>query len=117
MLGLKTELLVQMDGVGNNNDGVLLLGATNLPWTLDPALRRRFQRKIHISLPDEKARRQLFKISAEKMKIKLSGRDMIELGSLTKGLSGSDISNALKDAMDVPIKKIRTAKFYSKVSA
>lgn len=38
---VKTEFLVQMQGVGNNNDGVLVLGATNLPWALDPAIRRR----------------------------------------------------------------------------
>jgi vacuolar protein-sorting-associated protein 4 len=115
-LGLKTELLVQMDGVGNDNDGVLLLGATNLPWTLDPAVRRRFQRKIHIPLPDEKARRQLFKISAEKMGVPLAKGDYIELASMTDGFSGSDISNALQDALDVPIKTVQNASFYRKVS-
>lgn len=115
-LGLKTELLVQMDGVGNDNEGVLLLGATNLPWTLDPAVRRRFQRKIHISLPDEKARRQLFKISAEKMEVPLGKTDYIELASMTDGFSGSDISNALQDALDVPIKTVQNAGFYRKVS-
>ena len=39
---VKTEFLVQMQGVGHNDDGVLVLGATNLPWALDPAIRRRF---------------------------------------------------------------------------
>jgi len=39
---VKTEFLVQMQGVGNNNDSVLVLGATNLPWALDPAIRRRY---------------------------------------------------------------------------
>jgi vacuolar protein-sorting-associated protein 4 len=116
MLGLKTELLVQMDGVGNDNDGVLLLGATNLPWTLDPAVRRRFQRKIYIPLPDEKARRQLFKISAKSMAVQLSKVDYVELANLTDGFSGSDISNALQDALNVPIKKIQTSQFYKKVS-
>ena len=115
MLGLKTELLVQMDGVGNDNEGVLLLGATNLPWTLDPAVRRRFQRKIHIPLPGEKARRQLFKISAQKMEITLSKADCIELASMTDGCSGSDISNALQDALDVPIKMVQSANYYRKV--
>ncbi|RYP68614.1 hypothetical protein DL771_006586 [Monosporascus sp. 5C6A] len=115
MMGLKTELLVQMDGVGNDNEGVLLLGATNLPWTLDPAVQRRFQRKIHIPLPDEKARRQLFKISAEKMEVPLGKADYIELASMTDGFSGSDISNALQDALDVPVKTVQNASFYRKV--
>jgi vacuolar protein-sorting-associated protein 4 len=117
MLGLKTELLVQMDGVGNDNDGVLLLGATNLPWTLDPAVRRRFQRKIHIPLPNEKARRQLIKITADKIGVKLAKTDYVELGTTTEGCSGSDISNALQDALMIPIKKVQTATHYRKVSS
>jgi len=39
---IKTEFLVQMQGVGNSMDGVLVLGATNVPWELDQAMRRRF---------------------------------------------------------------------------
>jgi vacuolar protein-sorting-associated protein 4 len=39
---IKTEFLVQMQGVGNDMDGVLVLGATNVPWELDSAIRRRF---------------------------------------------------------------------------
>src|SRR5436190_6002349 len=105
-----------MDGVGNDNEGVLLLGATNLPWTLDPAVRRRFQRKIHIPLPNEKARRQLFKISAEKMELTLRKADYIELASITDGCSGSDISNALQDALDIPIKMVQSANYYRQVS-
>ena len=38
---IKTEFLVQMQGVGNDNDGILVLGATNIPWVLDAAIRRR----------------------------------------------------------------------------
>ena len=38
---IKTEFLVQMQGVGNDNKGILVLGATNIPWTLDSAIRRR----------------------------------------------------------------------------
>ena len=45
-----------MQGVGNDSTGVLVLGATNLPWALDPAIRRRFERRIYIPLPDTRAR-------------------------------------------------------------
>jgi vacuolar protein-sorting-associated protein 4 len=49
---IKTEFLVQMQGVGNDMDGVLVLGASNVPWELDPAIRRRFEKRIYIPLPD-----------------------------------------------------------------
>ncbi len=39
---IKTEFLVQMQGVGNDDTGVLILGATNIPWQLDPAIKRRW---------------------------------------------------------------------------
>lgn len=39
---IKTEFLVQMNGVGNEETGVLVLGATNIPWQLDPAIKRRY---------------------------------------------------------------------------
>ena len=52
---IKTEFLVQMDGVKAVSDGVLLLAATNIPWNLDTAILRRFQRKVHIGLPDRAA--------------------------------------------------------------
>jgi len=48
---IKTEFLVQMQGVGVDNDGILVLGATNIPWGLDAAIRRRFEKRIHIPPP------------------------------------------------------------------
>jgi vacuolar protein-sorting-associated protein 4 len=51
-----TEFLTQMQGVGKDDTGILVLGATNLPWGLDAAVRRRFEKRIYIPLPDETAR-------------------------------------------------------------
>ena len=56
-----------MDGVGNEGGNQLLvLGATNLPWELDPAIRRRFYRRIYIPLPEPETRFCLFKKLLEK---------------------------------------------------
>lgn len=60
---VKTEILVQMQGVGLDNKGILVLGATNLPWALDPAVRRRLEKRIYISLPELEARAHLLKTS------------------------------------------------------
>merc|ERR1712130_157017 len=59
---IKTEFLVQMQGVGKDTRGVLTLGATNCPWDLDPAIRRRFVKRIYIPLPEKEARQIMFKI-------------------------------------------------------
>lgn len=45
---IKTEFLVQMNGVGNDMDGVLVLGATNIPWQLDSAIRRRYSHQFDL---------------------------------------------------------------------
>merc|ERR1712213_43971 len=60
---IKTEFLVQMQGVGNDNDGILVLGATNIPWVLDTAIRRRFEKRIYIDLPEANARTNMFKLN------------------------------------------------------
>lgn len=69
---IKTEFLVQMQGVGNNNEGVLVLGATNVPWEIDSAIRRRFEKRIFIDLPDATARAGIFENKGLKVKNTLS---------------------------------------------
>jgi len=50
---LKTELMIQIDGLVKNNDNIFILMASNLPWCLDSALLRRLEKRIYVGLPDE----------------------------------------------------------------
>jgi vacuolar protein-sorting-associated protein 4 len=112
---MKTELLVQMDGLGNDNSGVFVLAATNLPWMLDPALRRRFQKRIHIPLPDFDARVSLLRNQLTGMLRKITVSDLTWLGQKTENFSGSDLATALQDALMVPVKRVQTATHFQKV--
>ena len=102
---IKTEFLVQMQGVGNDNDGILVLGASNVPWELDPAIRRRFEKRIYIPLPDPMARMAQFKIRLGKTPNNLTEQDYVDLGHATEGYSGSDITVVVKEAMMMPIRR------------
>ena len=106
---IKTEFLVQMQGVGNDNDGILVLGASNVPWELDPAIRRRFEKRIYIPLPDIHARATQFKIRLGKTPNNLSEEDFFELAKATEGYSGSDITVVVKEAMMLPVRKCQSA--------
>ena len=59
---IKTEFLVQMQGVGKTHDGLLVLGATNVPWAIDAAMRRRFEKRVYIPLPNDYARAYMFHV-------------------------------------------------------
>ncbi|KAJ5835126.1 ATPase AAA-type core [Penicillium robsamsonii] len=112
---IKTELLVQMDGVGKDSKGVLILGATNIPWQLDAAIRRRFQRRVHISLPGLNARIKMFMLAVGSTPCQMTQADYRQLAEMSDGYSGSDISIAVQDALMQPIRKIQGATHYKKV--
>nr|CAB3267645.1 vacuolar protein sorting-associated protein 4B-like [Phallusia mammillata] len=112
---VKTEFLVQMQGVGVDNDGVLVLGATNIPWQLDSAIRRRFERRIYIPLPEETARTTMFKLHLGNTKTILTERDLRELGKITGGYSGADCSIVVRDALMEPVRKVQKATHFKRV--
>ena len=92
------QLLVEMDGIGDNT-GVVIIAATNRPDVLDPALLRpgRFDRQITVSLPDKRGRHAILKVHARNKQI---GTD-VELEGLarrTPGFSGADLENVLNEA-------------------
>jgi len=80
-----------------------------VPWELDPAVRRRFERRIYIPLPDLHARATMFKIRLGKTPHNLTEEDFMELGSQADGYSGSDITIVVKEAMMMPVRKCQTA--------
>ena len=82
----KTEFLMQMKRVWHDDEKILVLCATNIPWDLDPALRRRFQKKIYIPLPDVNAREVLFTIQLGKdTPHNITPEQIKELAAMTEG--------------------------------
>lgn len=112
---IKTEFLVQMQGVGSDNDGILVLGATNIPWVLDSAIRRRFEKRIYIPLPDEIARLTMFKIHLGNTSHTLTEENLRNLAKHTDRYSGADISIIVRDALMQPVRKVQSATHFKRV--
>lgn len=114
---IKTEFLVQMNGVGNENAGILVLGATNIPWALDIAIKRRFEKRIYIPLPDVHARQKMFELNVGPTPCNLTHADWHRLAMDTDGYSGSDISVLVRDAIMQPLRKVSRATHFKQIQA
>ncbi|GAA5937110.1 AAA family ATPase VPS4 [Sporobolomyces koalae] len=112
---IKTEFLVQMNGVGNDTQGVLVLGATNIPWALDVAIKRRFEKRIYIPLPDPAARSKMFHLNIGTTPCQLSQSDYRALAEKTDGYSGSDLAVVVRDALMQPVRKVLSATHFKEV--
>jgi vacuolar protein-sorting-associated protein 4 len=113
MRRVKTEFLVQMDGVGKEEGQVLILGATNVPWELDAAIRRRFEKRVYIPLPEAESRTFMFRLHLGDTPNDLSEEDFEKLGSITEGASGSDIKVLVKEALMEPLRRCQQAKQFA----
>ena len=107
---IKTEFLVQMDGVGNTQGGVLVLGATNVPWELDPAMRRRFEKRVYIALPEASARAKMFRLNLGDTPNNVTDAEFDDMAARAEGYSGSDIAVVVREALMEPLRKCQTAK-------
>ncbi|KAG9288915.1 hypothetical protein G9A89_019537 [Geosiphon pyriformis] len=114
---IKTEFLVQMNGAANDSTGVLVLGATNIPWQLDAAIRRRFEKRIYIPLPEVSARAHMFELNVGDTPCTLKQSDYKSLAEQCDGYSGSDIAVVVRDALMQPIRKVQTATHFKWVDA
>jgi len=106
---IKTEFLVQMDGVGKSSGNVLILGATNVPWELDAAIRRRFEKRVYIPLPEAEARTFMAKLHLGDTPNTLTDRDFENIGNITAGASGSDLAVLVKEALMQPLRTCQKA--------
>lgn len=106
---IKTEILVQMQGILNSSDGILTIGATNTPWSLDPAVRRRFEKRIYIPLPDYNARVRILELNLRDFNTKITLSDIKNVARKLENYSGSDISVIVREALMAPIRKMQSA--------
>ena len=98
--GAVNQLLSEMDGVANNNEGVFVLGATNHPWDVDVALRRpgRFDRTVLVLPPDAPARDAILRYYLRDRPI--ANIDTRKLTELTDGYSGADLAHLCDTAAE-----------------
>ncbi|ETN18331.1 hypothetical protein PPTG_03969 [Phytophthora nicotianae INRA-310] len=86
---------------------VMVLAATNLPWELDEAMRRRLTKRVYIPLPESEGRLQLFKLNLEKVDV-ASDVNFDKLVAATEGYSGDDICGLCDTAKMMPVKRLYT---------
>ena len=97
-------------------DGVLVLGATNVPWSLDPAVRRRFERRVYVPLPDAPSLRTLLRIHLGNAEHSLGESALNELSKQMGGLSGADVSVLVRDALLEPVRDLQRATHFRKAA-
>ncbi|XP_068086164.1 katanin p60 ATPase-containing subunit A-like 1 [Anabrus simplex] len=96
----KAELLIHMDGLNsasNDDKVIMVLAATNHPWDIDEAFRRRFEKRVYIPLPNDETRSALLKLCLEGIAVD-SSLDTNVIADKLEGYTGSDISNVCRDA-------------------
>ena len=115
---VKAELLVQMDGVSQTSSAsanlaeeegqaaktVMVLAATNRPWDLDEAIRRRLEKRVYIPLPNKTGRKRLFEINLAGMPLQ-EDIDWDVLVDKTEGYSGCDLANVCREAAMMPMRR------------
>ncbi len=101
-----SQLLTLMDGMGARGN-VIVIGATNRPNAIDPALRRpgRFDREIEIDVPDRNSRKEILQIHSRNMPLTKDVK-LDELAAMTHGYTGADIAALAREAAMVQLRKV-----------
>lgn len=100
MRPVTNQLLMELDGIGSDNEGVFVLAATNTPWDVDPALRRpgRFDRSVAVLPPDGPARQAVLYHHLKSRPVE--GIDMGYLVQCTNGFTGADLAHLVDSAVE-----------------
>jgi SpoVK/Ycf46/Vps4 family AAA+-type ATPase len=103
MRGAVNQLLTELDDVGQSNEGVFVLAATNHPWDIDSALRRpgRLDRMLLVLPPDQLAREAILKHHLQDRPV--GGIDLVKLAKRTEGFSGADLAHLCDSAAEVAL--------------
>lgn len=103
---LVSQLLAEMDGVAGRNDRLLVMGATNAPWHVDPALRRpgRFDRVLFVPPPDRAARLEILRLHLRGRPVEPSVK-LDALAAKTDGFSGADLLDLVERAVEAPLRE------------
>lgn len=102
---MKTELLIQLDGlIKSSGERVFLLAASNLPWELDMALLRRLEKRILVTLPNQEAREGM--ITHNLKGISSDALETTKYAEALEGYSGSDIRLVCKEAAMKPLRRL-----------
>jgi SpoVK/Ycf46/Vps4 family AAA+-type ATPase len=97
---LINQFLQELDGIDSTNDGVLIIGATNTPWNLDPAFRRpgRFDRIVFVSPPDAVSRESILRLKLKNKPI--ATIDYQSIAKKTENYSGADLDALIDIAVE-----------------
>ena len=108
---IKTEFMVHVEGAATNDDDkILIIGATNRPFELDDAVRRRFVKRLYIPLPTYEGRLQFFRNlipeqTKKGVKMHFSEQDYDEISKICKGYSGADLDSLSQESSMEPIRE------------
>ena len=109
------ELLIQMEDKSYDNEEILVLGATNIPWGLDPAIIKIFQKKIYIPLPEFDDRIKLIQLNLKDFPNTLNDQQLKDLAQITSSYSCNDIVILCLNAGFEPVRKCQEAEYFKKI--
>jgi len=102
---VKLQLMQEMQGLMSDSEQIVVIGTTNIPWHIDPAFRRRFEKRILVPLPEKEAREQIFIIHTRDVELDESVTFNL-LAEITEGFSGADIEIVCREAIMNPVREM-----------